>query len=138
MQVEYSLLQRTVEGELTPMAQELGIGVMPWSPLKNGWLSGKYSRDNVRTVTSDRGSLVGLPGEKDFQVIDALTAVAKEANASPAAVALAWVQSRPGVSSTIIGARRIDQLRANLAPLQLNLTEAQMPPLHEPSQPVPT
>jgi len=136
MQVEYSLLQRTVEGELTPMAQELGIGVMPWSPLKNGWLSGKYSRDNVRTVTSDRGSLVGLPGEKDFQVIDALTAVAKEANASPAAVALAWVQSRPGVSSTIIGARRIDQLRANLAALELKLTEAQIAALDEASKPV--
>jgi aryl-alcohol dehydrogenase-like predicted oxidoreductase len=136
MQVEYSLLQRTVEGELTPMAQELGIGVMPWSPLKNGWLSGKYSRDNVGTVTSDRGSLVGLPGEKDFQVIDALTAVAEEANASPAAVALAWVQSRPGVSSTIIGARRIDQLRANLAALELKLTEAQIAALDEASKPV--
>jgi len=136
MQVEYSLLQRTVEGELTPMAQELGIGVMPWSPLKNGWLSGKYSRGNVGTVTSDRGSLVGLRGEKDFQVIDVLTAVAKEANASPAAVALAWVQSRPGVSSTIIGARRIDQLRGNLAALELKLTEAQIATLDEVSKPV--
>ncbi|MGC1301752.1 MAG: aldo/keto reductase [Caulobacteraceae bacterium] len=135
MQIEYSLLERTVEGELTPMAQEMGIGVMPWGPLKNGWLSGKYSRENAATVDSGRAALVGTPGEKDYVVIDVLKAVAAEAEATPAAVALAWVQGRPGVSSTLIGARRIEQLRENLAALELKLTADQIARLDAASRP---
>jgi aryl-alcohol dehydrogenase-like predicted oxidoreductase len=135
MQVEYSLLERTVEGELIPMGDEFGIGVMPWSPLKNGWLSGKYTRDNAASVTSDRSALVGMPGEKEFKVIDVLGAVAAELQASPAAVALAWVHSRRGVSSTLVGARRIDQLRANLSALDIQLTAAQIAALDEVSKP---
>ena len=135
LQIEYSLLQRTVEGELTPMAQELGLGAMPWSPLKNGWLSGKYTRDSAPSGASDRTGLVGKPSEKDHLVIDVLKAVAAELDASPAAVALAWVQGRPGVTSTIIGARRIDQLHANLAALDLTLTQAQIAALDEVSKP---
>jgi aryl-alcohol dehydrogenase-like predicted oxidoreductase len=91
MQVEYSLLERTAEGELIPMAEELGIGVMPWSPLKNGWLSGKYTRENTQAVKSERSALVGVPGDKEFPVIDVLVTVAAELQVSPAAVALAWV-----------------------------------------------
>ncbi|AMO93886.1 aldo/keto reductase family protein [Collimonas fungivorans] len=136
LQVEYSLLERTVEGELTPMAQELGLGVMPWSPLKNGWLSGKYTRENAASVVSDRGALVGMPTEAHYLVVDALKSVAAELDASPAAVALAWVQSRPGVTSTLVGARRIDQLRANLAALEISLTPAQIAILDEVSKPV--
>ncbi|MDR6293859.1 aryl-alcohol dehydrogenase-like predicted oxidoreductase [Inquilinus ginsengisoli] len=135
LQIEYSLLQRTVEGELTPMAQELGLGVMPWSPLKGGWLSGKYSRENAGTVTSDRAALVGMPAERDHLIIDAVKAVAAEQEASPAAVALAWVQGRPGVASTLIGARRIDQLQANIAALDITLTDAQVAALDEASKP---
>lgn len=135
MQVEYSLLERTVEGELIPMAEELGIGVMPWSPLKNGWLSGKYTRENAKAVTSDRAALVGMPGEKEFRVIDVLAAVAAELQVSPAAVALAWVHNRRGVPSTLIGARRIDQLRANLSALDVKLTAAQIATLDEVSKP---
>jgi aryl-alcohol dehydrogenase-like predicted oxidoreductase len=135
MQIEYSLLERTVEGELIPMADEFGIGVMPWSPLKNGWLSGKYTRENAATVTSDRSALVGMPGEKEFKVIDVLGAVAAELQARPAAVALAWVHNRRGVSSTLIGARRIDQLRANLSALDVQLTASQIAALDEVSKP---
>jgi aryl-alcohol dehydrogenase-like predicted oxidoreductase len=136
MQVEYSLLQRTVEGELTPMAQELGIGVMPWSPLKGGWLTGKYTRENAGDTASGRSAMVGAPTEKDYLVIDAVLAVAAEAGLSPAAVALAWVQGRPGVKSTLIGARRIDQFHANVAALDVRLTEAQIATLDEASKPV--
>jgi aryl-alcohol dehydrogenase-like predicted oxidoreductase len=139
LQVEYSLLERTVEGELTPMAQELGLGVMPWSPLKNGWLSGKYTRENAGTAASaasSRAAIVGMPTEKDYLVIDALKAVAAELDASPVAVALAWVQGRPGVTSTIIVARRIDQLQANLAALNVRLTDAQVAALDKVSKPV--
>lgn len=135
LQLEYSLLERTVEGELVPMAEDLGIGVMPWSPLKSGFLSGKYSRENAGTVQSGRSALVGEPSESDYEVIDALSAVADELGASPAAVAIAWVQARPGVTSTLIGARRVDQLEANLAALELELSAAQVEALDAVSAP---
>ncbi len=135
LQLEYSLLERTVEGELIPMAQEMGMGVMPWSPLKNGFLSGKYSRDNASAVDAPRSAMVGRPSEADHLVIDALRAVAAEVEASPAAVALAWVHSRPGVASTLIGARRIDQLTANLAALDVKLTTDHIAALDAVSKP---
>jgi aryl-alcohol dehydrogenase-like predicted oxidoreductase len=135
MQVEYSLLERTVEGELIPMAQEYGIGVMPWSPLKNGWLSGKYTRENAAAIASGRSAIVGLPGEKEFEVIDVVRAVADELQTNSAAVALAWVHHRPGVASTLIGARRIDQLRDNLNALEIRLNDDQAARLDKVSKP---
>ncbi|MET8535109.1 aldo/keto reductase [Streptomyces sp. NPDC005065] len=125
LQLEYSLLERTSEGELIPMAQALGMGVMPWGPLKSGFLSGKYSSTTTGPVDTTRTQLVGAPSEADYVVIDALDAVAREVGASPAAVALAWVQGRPGITSTLVGARRIDQFEANLQALDMTLTEAQ-------------
>jgi aryl-alcohol dehydrogenase-like predicted oxidoreductase len=136
MQIEYSLLERTVEGELLPMAQELDIGVMPWSPLKNGWLSGKYTRENASSIASDRASLVGMPAEKDYVVIDAVKAVADELGISSAAVALAWVMGRPGVTSTLMGARRLDQFNTNLTALEVKLTNEQRASLDAASKPV--
>jgi aryl-alcohol dehydrogenase-like predicted oxidoreductase len=133
VQLEYSLLERTAEGELFPMAQEMGMGVMPWSPLKHGFLSGKFRRDSVGSVDTKRDW--DVPSAKDHAVIDALCAVADEVGATPAAVALAWVRSRPGVASTIIGARRLDQLEANLAALELSLTDAQVTALNAASKP---
>ncbi|MEU7869570.1 aldo/keto reductase [Dactylosporangium sp. NPDC049140] len=135
LQVEYSLLERTSEGELIPMAQEHGLGVMPWSPLKSGMLSGKYSRRRPGSVDTLRGGLVGGPSEKDYDVIDVLEDVAQEAGITPAAAALAWVRQRPGVTSTLVGARRVDQLRANLASLDVHLTDVQMAALNEASDP---
>jgi aryl-alcohol dehydrogenase-like predicted oxidoreductase len=135
VQLEYSLLERTVEGELIPMAQAMGIGVMPWSPLKNGFLSGKYRRDNAGAVSSNRGALAGAPSERDYAIIDVLLEVAAETGASPAAVALSWVQNRPGVASTVIGASRMDQLEQNLAALELTLTQAQTEKLNQASEP---
>jgi aryl-alcohol dehydrogenase-like predicted oxidoreductase len=135
LQLEYSLLQRTVEGELMPMAQSMGIGVMPWSPLKNGFLSGKYRRDNAGSVDTLRAPLVGGPSQADYVVIDALAAVSSEIGASPAAVALAWVHNRPGVASTLIGARRMDQLTANLTALDVGLTADHIAILDAVSQP---
>jgi aryl-alcohol dehydrogenase-like predicted oxidoreductase len=113
----------------------MGIGIMPWSPLKHGFLSGKFRRDNAGSVDTKRTAM-GVPSEKDHLVIDALCAVAEEVGATAAAVALAWVLSRPGVESTLIGARRPDQLKANLAALDLILTDAQMAQLNEVSKPV--
>lgn len=136
LQIEYSLLERTVEGELIPMALELGLGVTPWSPLKSGVLSGKYTRANAATVKADRGERVTQNlGEKVYAIIDELIAIGKELHASPASVALAWVQGRPGVASTIIGARRMDQLEQNLAALDLTLTADQIGRLDTLSKP---
>jgi aryl-alcohol dehydrogenase-like predicted oxidoreductase len=105
LQIEYSLIERTVEGELIPMARELGLGVTPWSPLRGGVLSGKYTRENAGRVRADRGERVtAFLNEKTYEIIDELARIARETDATPAAVALAWVQSRPGVASTIIGA----------------------------------
>jgi aryl-alcohol dehydrogenase-like predicted oxidoreductase len=133
VQLEYSLLERTAEGELFPMAQEMGMGVMPWSPLKHGFLSGKFRRGGAGSVDTKRDW--GVPSEKDHGVIDTLCAVADEVGAPPAAVALAWVRSRPGVASTIIGVRRLDQLEANLAAIDLDLTDAQVAKLNAVSKP---
>jgi aryl-alcohol dehydrogenase-like predicted oxidoreductase len=84
MQVEYSLLERTVEGELIPVAREQGIGVLPWSPLKSGFLSGKYSRRHDGAVDTLRTPLVGAPSERDYDVIDVLETVAGQAGTRPA------------------------------------------------------
>jgi aryl-alcohol dehydrogenase-like predicted oxidoreductase len=135
LQLEYSLLERTSEGELIPMAQAMGIGVMPWGPLKSGFLSGKYSSATTGPVDTTRTQLVGAPSEADYVVIDALNTVAHQVGASPAAVALAWVQGRPGVTSTLIGARRMDQFEANLHALDVTLTDTQRAALDEVSTP---
>jgi len=136
LQIEYSLIERTVEGELIPMALEMGLGVTPWSPLKGGALSGKYTRENAATVKADRGERVtAFLDERGYGIIDELGRVAKQLNVPTAAVALAWVQSRPGVRSTIIGARRLVQLEQNLAALDVTLTREQMASLDRLSEP---
>ncbi|MGI5460053.1 aldo/keto reductase [Streptomyces sp. CA-249302] len=135
LQMEYSLLERTIEGELIPLAQDAGMGVLPWSPLKNGYLSGKYRRDQAGPADARRSAVLGQPTDAQFTVIEALAAVAEEVGASPAAVALSWVQNRPGVSSTIIGPRTLDHLEANLAGLDVRLTPEQTATLDEVSVP---
>lgn len=136
LQVEYSLIERTVEGELVPMARELGLGVTPWSPLRGGVLSGKYTRENREQVQSDRGERVtAFLTERTYAILDELVRIGKELNAPPAAVALAWVRSRAGVASTIIGARRLDQLDQNLASVDLVMTGDQLAALDRVSEP---
>jgi aryl-alcohol dehydrogenase-like predicted oxidoreductase len=123
LQIEYSLLERSVEQELVPMALEFGLGVTPWSPLKSGALSGKYTRKNVGQVKGDRGVLLdSFLGERAYAVVDELEAIAAAHDSTPARVALAWVQDRPGVTSTIIGARRMVQLEDNVKALEVRLT----------------
>lgn len=137
LQIEYSLLERSVEQELVPMARELGLGITPWSPLKSGALSGKYTRENAGKVNADRGFFVdGFLGEKTYAVVDALEAIAKAHDSTPARVALAWVQGQPGVSSTIIGARRLSQLEDNVKALEVKLTEGDLSRLDALTKPV--
>jgi aryl-alcohol dehydrogenase-like predicted oxidoreductase len=135
LQIEYSLLERTAEGELLPMAETLGLGVLPWSPLRGGLLSGKYVRDSGAPPDNLRSSRVNGPSERDWGVIDAVALVAGELGVSSAAVALAWVRSRAAVTSTLIGTRTVEQLLANLASLEITLTPDQLAALDEPSKP---
>jgi aryl-alcohol dehydrogenase-like predicted oxidoreductase len=134
MQIEYSLIERTAEGELLPMATELGIGVMPYSPLRGGRLSGKYKRDG-NIPDSARAVILDRPTAEEWTVIDAVTDVAAELDVTPAQVALAWVTGRNAVTSTIIGARTQEQLRSNLASLAITLTPQQRHTLDAASSP---
>src|SRR5258708_28720214 len=123
LQIEYSLLERTVEQELVPMARELGLGITPWSPLKSGALSGKYTRKTAGQVKADRGFfLEPFINEKTYALVDELEAIAKAHDSTVARVALAWLQAQPGVTSTIIGARRLSQLEDNLKALDVGLS----------------
>ncbi|WP_242342946.1 aldo/keto reductase [Anaeromyxobacter terrae] len=123
LQIEYSLLERTVEQELVPMALELGLGITPWSPLKSGALSGKYTRRNAGEVKQDRSQfLEPFLNERTYALVEELEVVARAHESTVARVALAWVRGKPGVTSTIIGARRLAQLDDNLRSLELELT----------------
>ncbi|MCK8499207.1 aldo/keto reductase [Myxococcus fulvus] len=136
LQIEYSLLERSVEQELVPMALELGLGITPWSPLKSGALSGKYTRANAGQQKGDRGAfLESFLNEKTYALVDALGVIAKEQGTTIARVALAWVQAQPGVSSTIIGARRLSQLEDNVGALEVKLSAEQLGRLDALSKP---
>jgi aryl-alcohol dehydrogenase-like predicted oxidoreductase len=125
-----------VEGELIPMAQDMGLGVTPWGPLKSGALSGKYTRENRDEMKSDRGDHVtGSLTDQAYDLLDELQKIAKELSSTVAAVSLAWVQSRPGVTSTIIGARTMKQLDSNLAALDLPLSTDHIDRLDKLSEP---
>jgi len=135
LQFEYSLLERTPEGELMPMAEAFDLGVLPWSPLRGGLLSGKYVRDGATPADSLRAGGLNGPTQRDWGVIDAVAQVAAQIGVTSAEVALAWVRSRPAVTSTLIGARTPQQLRVNLASLEITLTPEQLAALDEPSTP---
>jgi aryl-alcohol dehydrogenase-like predicted oxidoreductase len=136
LQLEYSLLERTVEGELLPMAQEFGLGVSPWSPLAAGVLTGKYGRGNMQAKSAGRaGSVARYVNEQTYAVLDVLSAVAERRSSSPAHVALAWVRQRPGICSPTLGARTLEQLKENIAALDVTLEPAEMAELDAVSTP---
>jgi len=137
LQIEYSLLQRTVEGELVPMAQELGLGITPWGPLRGGALSGKYKRADKGKHEAGRGARVtNYLDDRTFDLLDLMGAIAKELGTTVPRIALAWVQSRPGVTSTIIGARTMEQLDDNIGALDVKLTPEHIAALDRASTPV--
>jgi aryl-alcohol dehydrogenase-like predicted oxidoreductase len=137
LQIEYSLLERTVEQELVPMASEFGLGITPWSPLKSGVLSGKYTRRNEAHLKADRGALIeGALNEKAYEVIDELEIIAKAHETTVASVALGWLHAQPGVTSIIVGARRISQFEDNVRALDVNLTTEELARLSELTQPI--
>ncbi|MDP9085863.1 MAG: aldo/keto reductase [Pseudomonadota bacterium] len=138
MQLEYSLVARGVEDEHFPAAREGRMGVMPWSPLAGGFLSGKYQRGN----TADTGRLSGANPfgdskfvDRNWDILDALKAVAAEIDLPAAQVALAWTLARPGVASTLIGASKVSQLESNIAATEIQLAPKHMQRLNEASAP---
>jgi aryl-alcohol dehydrogenase-like predicted oxidoreductase len=134
LQMEYSLLERTAEGEILPMAAGLGMGAMAWSPLKGGWLSGKFSSGSAAAADTARRR-ENRPSPVEQRVIDAVQNVADDLGVSAAEVALAWVRLRTGITSTLLGVRHLDQLRANLRSLSLELPDAAVAALESVSAP---
>src|SRR6266550_511377 len=118
LQAQYSLLVRETEWEMVPAAMDAGLGLLPWSPLGRGWLSGKYRRDERPAGITRLGEDPNRGMEaydrrgtrRTWEVIDAVQKVARERDVSMAEIALAWVTSRPAVTSTILGARTVAQL----------------------------
>ncbi len=136
IQVEYSLLQRSAEGELLGAARELGLGVTAWAPLASGVLTGKYTRENTSPEGSGRGWHASRRlNEETFVILDLLWRISDELGAPPAAVALAWVRQQPEVTSTIIGTRTVDQFNANLASLEVTIPEPQRAELDQATRP---
>ncbi|MBZ0238942.1 MAG: aldo/keto reductase [Deltaproteobacteria bacterium] len=142
LQLEYSLVERGIERELVPASQELGMAITPWSPLAGGFLAGKYPKDGggEGRLAKHRGS--GNPAfdrmtARNYEILDAAQAVAREVDRPVAQVALAWVAGRPGVTSTITGARSAEQLHQNLGALELTLSADQRARLDDASKIVP-
>jgi aryl-alcohol dehydrogenase-like predicted oxidoreductase len=128
LQLEYSLIERNIEREHIPLAQELGMGLCPWSPLGNGFLSGKYAAADSNAVegrlnSSWRSVFERVRTERNACVLEAVRAIATELGRTPAQIALSWVFGRPGITSTIIGATKMSQLEANLAAADFHLPQ---------------
>ncbi|HEX9999821.1 MAG TPA: aldo/keto reductase [Actinoplanes sp.] len=123
VQPRYNLLDREFEWEQGPLAADAGLGVLPWSPLRGGWLTGRYTRGGSAPAGSRIAQAeanqwgeawANYDNDRTWRVLDELTAVAREAGREPAQVALNWLLQRPTVTAPIIGARNLDQLNANL------------------------
>ena len=145
LQPQYSLLAREIEWEIVPAVLDAGMGLLPWSPLGGGWLSGKYQRDQRPTGATRLGddpnrgmeAYDRKNNDRTWRVIDAVQKVAEDRGVSMAEVALAWVTDQPWVSSTILGARTTEQLEANLKAAGLHLSETELATLNEASDPHP-
>ncbi|MFT4012677.1 MAG: aldo/keto reductase [Paracoccus sp. (in: a-proteobacteria)] len=141
LQIEYSLIERTVEYELMPMARELGLGVLPWSPLGGGILTGKYSRadlsdENGANVAPTRKGVIASTGhlnERSLEIADVVGEVAEELGASRSQVALAWTLLNPAVTSPIVGARTVEQAEDNFGALGITFSDEQIARLDQAS-----
>jgi len=144
LQPQYNLLVREIEWEIVPAAQENALGLLPWSPLGGGWLTGKYSFDEEPAGATRLGENPDRGVESWYRrsrnqrvrdVVDAVREIAGKRGISMAQVALAWLVDRPTVTSVILGARTLDQLDDNLAAADLHLTAEETATLDEASDP---
>jgi len=137
MQYFYTPANRDTERDLLPLAQDQNLAFLPWSPLAGGFLSGKFTRDQTSTGGQSRRDTFDFPvidKEKAYDVIDVLVQVGEKYGVSAAEVTLAWVRQQPGVTSTIIGAKKQEQLESNLHSTSLSLTPEEMQQINEASQ----
>ncbi len=147
LQLEYSLVSRSLEREHLPLARELGISITPWSPLGSGFLSGKFRRVDGKITGSGRVLEMKDSGnptlekfakrERNWEILDTLLRVANDLGQTPSAIALAWVMSRPCVTSTLVGATRVEQFEQNLAAADLTMPQDAVRALNDVSAPEP-
>jgi aryl-alcohol dehydrogenase-like predicted oxidoreductase len=128
LQLEYSLVERNIEREHIPAAQELGLGLCPWSPLAGGFLTGKYKKQGKGATDGRLEKVKDSPNptfakftEQNWKILDVLLDVSKQLGRSPAQVALNWVATQPGVTSTILGASKLAQLEDNLSAIEFSI-----------------
>lgn len=129
LQAYYSLVGRDLEFELVPLCLDQGLGILPWSPLAGGFLSGKYRKDAPMPegrLKGQLGDFIPVNKEQGYRIIEVLEEIARAKEVSVAAVALAWLHHKPGVTSVIIGARTMEQLKDNLKAGQLLLSPGEM------------
>jgi aryl-alcohol dehydrogenase-like predicted oxidoreductase len=146
LQPQYNLLAREIEWEIIPVCQAEGLGLLPWSPLGGGWLTGKYRRDQLPTGSTrlgedpNRGVEAYAPRsaqQRTWDVLSAIETIARAHGCSSAQVALSWVRDRPTVSSVILGCRTVEQLDDNLGAADLDLDEQETATLDQASDPAP-
>jgi aryl-alcohol dehydrogenase-like predicted oxidoreductase len=146
LQPQYNLLAREIEWEIVPACESTGLGMLPWSPLGGGWLTGKYTRDARPTGATRLGEDPerGVEAydrrsthQRTWEVIDAVQSIAGSRGIPMAQVALAWLVDRPRVSSVILGARTLDQLHQNLGAAGLHLSAGELARLDAASDPAP-
>ena len=132
LQMEYSLAERNIEHEHVPAAHECGIGIVSWSPLAGGFLSGKYSREGEGAARGRLDGISNFPGkftkltERNWAILGALLPVAEEIGRPAAQVALAWNVAHPGITAALVGVRNVAQLEENLAALEIAFDEDQL------------
>lgn len=145
LQPQYNLLQRSIELEAAEVCVNEGVGILPWSPLGGGWLTGKYQRDTVPTGDTRLGDNPerGMEGykrrneqERTWRILDTVKEIAEQRDASMAQISLAWLADRPAVTSVILGARTLEQLDDNLGAAGLHLSEDEADQLTTVSAPV--
>ena len=140
MQNHYNLVYREEEREMIPLCQDQGVGIIPWSPLARGFLTGSRSREQwgatVRARTDEFAHKLYY-AESDFDVVEQVTALARERGCAPAQIALAWILHKPGVTAPIIGASKMPHLEDALGALGIELSEEEMQRLEAPYRPHP-
>jgi aryl-alcohol dehydrogenase-like predicted oxidoreductase len=144
LQPQYNMLAREIEWELVPVCQEHGLSIVPWGPLAQGWLSGKYSRDTAPAGATRLGedpnrgveAYSRRNSERTWRILEVLQGVATDLAVPLARVALRWLADRPGVTAPLLGARTADQLRDNLMASDLQLDDVQRAQLDEVSAPM--
>ncbi len=133
LQAYYSIAGRDLERDLVPLLEAEKTGLLVWSPLAGGLLSGKFSRENQKPEGSRRSEFDFpiVDKERTWKILDAMAPIAQAHDCSPARISLAWLLAKPVVTSVIIGAKRLDQLQDNIAAVDLKLTEDEIKQLDE-------